>query len=336
MTWTPGKKLQNDKYTIESVLGQGRFGITYFAREQDGSPVVIKTPNKDALMPEEFERLQQVFVKEAFKLAQCRHPHIVKTFEPFQEDGLWCIPMEYIDGTPLDRRAQTQLPEADALTYIRQIGEALGEVHRNELIHRDVRPANIMVRAGKAEAVLIDFGLARAFDHDLTVTRTQEIAKGFAPIELYSRRADRGPYTDVYALAATLYELLTGELPPDAADRKAFNAKLIPPREHNALISSTVNRAIMRGLAVEKEERPQTVEEWLVALGPFQLQSTSPASPVPTAPPVTADNPWNWSTIWTAVGSLVAIAALLVALPQCQQPQPEPEQAPAASPSGTP
>lgn len=333
MTWAAGKQLENGQYTIEAVLGKGRFGITYFARDRDKSPVVIKTPNKEGLPPEEFERLQDVFVKEAYKLAQCRHPHIVKADEPFREDGVWCIPLEYIDGTTLDRRSHRQLTEAEALEYIRQIGEALSEVHRNGLFHRDVRPANIMVRAGKPEAVLIDFGLARAFDHDLTVTRTQEIASGFTPIELYSHNADRGPYTDVYALAATLYELLTGVVPTNAADRAAYNAQLVPPQQHNAHISDRVNKGVLRGLALRGEHRPQTMAEWLVALG------VSPQSGPETAAasvPSTAKKSWNWATIWTAVGSLAAVVALLVTIPQCQR-SPTPAPSPSIpAPSSTP
>ena len=336
MAWPAGKTLQNGKYTLDSVLGRGRFGMTYFAREPDGSPVVIKTPVRDGLPPEDFEKRQVSFVQEACKLARCHHPHIVKAGDPFREDGLWCIPMDYLDGTTLDRRSVKQLPEAEALSYIQQIGEALGEVHRNGLLHRDVRPANIMVRAGKPEAVLIDFGLARAFDHDLTVARTQEIASGFTPIELYSRRAERGPYTDVYALAATLYELLTGVLPTNAADRKAYDAQLVPPQHHNPNISDPVNKAILRGLRLHGENRPQTVQEWLMILGvaaPPPADTNQRHVPHPQAP----EPSWNWATIWTAVGSLAAVIALVMAVSQCQPTPIVPQRTPSSpSPSSTP
>lgn len=343
MAWTAGKQVKNGTYTIEDVLGQGRFGITYFARKRDGAPVVIKTPNKDALIPEEFERLQQVFVKEAQKLARCHHPHIVQVFELFEEDGVWCIPMEYIDGITLDRRSQErrQLPEAEALTYIHQIGEALGVVHRNKLLHRDVRPANIMVRAGKTEAVLIDFGLAQAFDQDGTRTLTKEIAKGFAPIEFYYHNSDRGPFSEVYSLSATLYELLTGEILPDAVVR-VNTPKLIPPRQHNPLISDTVNKAILRGLAMEKEKRPQTVKEWLTSLALPELPNDSlkTVSP-PTVINTSGDTSKlreNMVAVATVIGSIAAVISLLFAIPQCQRPQAESETEPSTSvsPSSTP
>ncbi|MCG8368802.1 MAG: serine/threonine protein kinase [Pseudanabaenales cyanobacterium] len=310
MVWSTGKLLQNGRYTLQAVIGQGRFGITYLAETRDKNRLVIKTPNDEALNRADFERLQRVFVKEAFKLAKCKHPHIVQAYEPFQEEGVWCIPMEYIDGVTLVRLKQKVLPEAEALPYIQQIGEALREVHRNGFLHGDVRPANIMVRAGRAEAVLIDFGFAREFDHDLTVTRTKELATGFAPIELYSRQAERGPYTDVYSLAATLYILLTGEKPTSAADRGAYNAQLIAPKKHNLLISDAVNKAILRGLKLKGEDRPQSVEEWLVNLGVKAEQS--PITVDPSSKPLVPGRQWDWHLFWAAVA---AIGALLAVVP---------------------
>ena len=313
MVWVAGKQLQGNKYTIERVLGDGRFGITYRARNKNDEPVVIKTPNDESLNRPDFDRLQQVFVREAFKLAKCRHPHIVKAEEPFQEDGLWCIPMEYIAGTTLADREQKILLQEEALGYIQQIGEALIEVHNNGLLHRDVRPENIMVRIGKAEAVLIDFGLALEFDHEMTKTRTEEIAEGFAPLELYSRQAERGAYTDIYSLGATLYVLLTGQKPAGAMKRKLDNERLIAPKERNPQISDRVNRAILWAMELEAEKRPQSVKDWLDS-----LTISSPPSPPPpiktTTPP---KPPFNWNLFWTAVaaiGTLLAGLATLVAI----------------------
>jgi eukaryotic-like serine/threonine-protein kinase len=180
MVWAAGQKL-GDRYTIREVLGQGRWSVTYRAEDRQGQSVVIKAANDEAIASSEFDRLQQVFVREAFKLAKCRHPHIVRAEEPFQVDGVWCIPMEYIAGTTLARRDRPVLPEAEAVKYIRQIGEALTVVHEQQLLHRDVNPANIMlrIRNGESEAVLIDFGLARDFDRDLTQTRTEEFTPGY-------------------------------------------------------------------------------------------------------------------------------------------------------------
>lgn len=135
--------------------------------------------------------------------------------------------LEYVDGEDLASRVENQgtLPEAEALRYIQHIGEALTAVHNNGLLHRDVKPQNIMVRFGKSEAVLIDFGIARNFVFDQTKKHTEYLTPGFGPIEQYEQLAKRGAYTDVYALAATLYFLLTGEVPEQAPTRDRHIAR---------------------------------------------------------------------------------------------------------------
>ena len=305
MVWSAGQQLQNGRYFIEKVLGHGRFGVTYLAREKNGELVVIKIPNDESFNSPDFERLQEVFVKEAVKLAKCKHSHIVKAKEPFQENGLWCIVMEYIDGVDLASRAQSILPEEEALRYIQQIGEALIEVHNNNLLHRDVRPQNIMVRAGKPEAVLIDFGLALDFDHNLTKIRSEEISKGFAPLELYSSQVEKGAYTDIYFLGATLYVLLTGQKPADAMERKVNNVRLIPPKEINPQISKQVNRAILEAMELEAKARPQSMEKWLDSLG---FNSTSSISTNETNNS-SSQRKINWNIVWVAVAAIGTLLA---------------------------
>jgi serine/threonine protein kinase len=309
MVWAPGKQLHGGRYTIQKVLGHGRFGITYLARDKNGDALVIKTPNDETLNRQDFDRLQQVFVQEAVKLAKCRHPHIVEAEQPFQENGVWCIAMEYIDGVDLASRAQTILPEEEALHYIQQIGEALIVVHNNGLLHRDIQPQNIMVRAGKAEAVLIDFGLAREFDHDLTVTRTEEIAEGFAPLELYSRQAERGAYTDIYSLGATVYILLTGELPASAKARRLYSIPLIPPNEINPQISNNINRSILWALELEAKDRPKSIQEWLDSLGWKNNTSNPQSRSTPTTRPDPERSFKKWTLVWAAVASVGAVLA---------------------------
>ncbi|MFB2973915.1 serine/threonine protein kinase [Aerosakkonema sp. BLCC-F183] len=334
MAFKPGQQLQGGKYTIEKELGRGRFGITYLARDRNSEGVVIKTLNDEILTGQDFDRWQENFVREAFKLARCRHPNIVQVEEPFQEGGLRCIPMEYVDGIDLASRAHNKLPEEDALHYIKQIGEALTVVHSQGLIHRDIKPANIMVRVrnGKSEAVLIDFGLAREFDHELTQTRPEEMAEGFSAPELYSRTAKRGPYTDVYSLAATLYVLLTGKLPTSARDRKLSNISLIPPKDINPQISDRVNQAIIDGMKLDPDARPQNMQAWLNLLElPSVASSSVPKSVDKSSPP-------DWNKV-AAVATLVSVVIGLIAAIPSWMPvmerlfQPSPKPSPTATPN---
>jgi len=302
MVWTVGAQLYSGRYVIEKLLGQGRFGITYLARDKNNEPVVIKTLSDRFLNSSDAERLQQLFVQGAVKLAKCQHPHIVKVKTTFQEGGVWCIAMEYIDGIDLASRAQMILPEAEALQYIRQISEALIEVHNNGLLHRDIRPGNIMVRSGKAEAVLIDFDLAMDFDYELTATRRGELMEGFAPIELYARSAQRGPFTDVYSLGTTLYVLLTGKIPVSADERKINNTHLVSPQDYNQNISPHINQAILWAMALEAKDRPQSVQEWLDKLE----RQEEPNNPNPRQP-----RKINWEAV-AAIATCLTVLVMLV------------------------
>ena len=206
MVWAKGRKLQDGKYVIEKELDQGGFGITYLVKRDDGQKFVVKTLNDDMQKNSNFSKYQQNFVNEALRLARCSHPHIVRVEELIQERNLWGIVMEYVEGETLANLGKREglLSQERALRYIQQVGDALVAVHQNGFLHRDVKPQNIMVRASCDEAVLIDFGIAREFEQDKTQSHTQFLSRYFAPIEQYDKRAKRGAYTDVYALAGTL------------------------------------------------------------------------------------------------------------------------------------
>jgi serine/threonine protein kinase len=273
MAWLSGQELQDGKYTIEKELGEGGFGITYRARDNHGNFVVIKTVNDAIQKRADFTKFQQDFLNEAIKLAKCSHPHIVQIYEVIHEDDLWCMVMEYIDGEDLGSFVENQgvLSETEALRYIQQIGSALTVVHDNGLLHRDIKPQNIMLRSGKSEAVLIDFGIAREFTPNLTKTHTKILSDGFAPIEQYDARAKRGAFTDVYALAATLYSVLTGEL-PTISPMRAIGTELEEAKKINSSISDKVNQAIIKGMELKPENRSQSINEWLSLLN---IQKTS-------------------------------------------------------------
>jgi serine/threonine protein kinase len=276
MVWESGNQLQSGKYTIDKELGEGGFGITYRATDNNKRYVAIKTLNDTVQRRPDFAKFQQDFLNEAIKLAKCTHPHIVRIDEVIQEGALWCMVMEYIDGKDLASLVENQgaLSEVQALRYIQQIGEALIVVHNNGFLHRDIKPQNIMLRSGNSQAVLIDFGIARDFTQNLTKTHTQMLADGFAPIEQYDKKAKRGAYSDVYALAATLYAILTGEVPTMSPVR-AIGTSLVEPKEINSSISERVNQAIIKGMEIKASDRPQSIEDWLTLLSFNNDVSTS-------------------------------------------------------------
>ncbi|MDJ0734849.1 MAG: protein kinase [Nostocaceae cyanobacterium] len=272
--WKSGQTIDNGRFTIEKVLGGGDFGVTYSAREQcNGKLVVIKTLNHLQQVQADFQQRQVKFVNEAVRLAKCSHPHIVQVYEVIEEGGLWGMVMEYINGTDLAvyLEKQGKLSESEALRYVQQVGQALEYVHRKGFLHRDVKPSNIILRRSTKEAVLIDFWLNREFTVDRTRSTINVNTEGYAAIEQYEKQGNFGAYTDVYALAATLYSLLTGKVAIPANFRKY--AQLRPPKQFNPNISDRVNNAILEGMELEPQDRPQTVRKWL---GMLNLQNPSP------------------------------------------------------------
>jgi len=203
--------------------------------------------------------------------------------------------MELIDGIDLAEYLEDNgiLSEEKALPIIQQVGSALSFVHKQGFTHLDVKPQNIMIRTppspplvrggvrentpfsssplnkgGQGSAVLIDFGLARQVTAPGKLrTNSNSGTECYAPIELLEKRAELGAYTDVYSLATTLYVMLTNELPFPSQFRKQ-NIPLTPPKQFSSEISDRVNAAILKGMELEPQNRPQSVQEWLDLLVP--------------------------------------------------------------------
>ncbi len=257
MVWTAKKQLLKGKYTIEEVL-PSKSGITYLAKNQSGVPAVIKTLNDEHRHDSDFQQLQQNFVTEAGKLAKCQHPHIVRLLEePFLEDDLWCVAMEYIVGIDLTQRVRGILREEEALHYIQQISEGLSVAHEHHLVHQEVNPANIIIRAGAT--ALINFALIP------NAQTRPETETGFTAPELYVRTDKIAAYTDIYSLGATLYNLLTGQIPVSAQEQ-INNIPLKSPKELNPLISDRVSQGILWAMLLDPKRRPQSVKEWLAEI----------------------------------------------------------------------
>jgi serine/threonine-protein kinase len=263
-----GTILQDGKYTLIQEIGRGGFGITFKATHHYlDQEVVMKTINERLRQHPDFAKFERQFQDEARRLATCIHPNIVRVSDFFVEAGLPYMVMEYIRGETLGDAfvlPGITLPEATAIHYIRQIGAALQVVHNNGLLHRDVKPDNIILRQGTQEVVLIDFGIAREFNGGVRQTHTGLVSEGYSPIEQYLTQAPRTPATDVYGLAATLYALLTAQVPMPALLRD--REQMPSPRELQPHLSAAVNQAVMRGMAVESRFRPATVAEWLQLL----------------------------------------------------------------------
>ena len=282
--WQAGYRLHNGKYQIEKELGCGGFGITYLAINKKCEQVVIKTLNENARCNRLFDKFRQDFLNEAIRLAKCsHHPHIVKIIELFEEEELLCIVMEYIPGKNLAEVVeQRNIEEAEAIYYIRQIGEALEIVHEQGLLHRDVKPQNIIIRDDGKGAVLIDFGIAREYYQGNSNFYTSFISEGYSPLEQHPGNKEQAAYTDVYALAGSLYYVLTAQVPQDIQVRH-YNLiqyqqdSLVAPKEVNSEIGEQINTAIIKGMSINPDARPQTINAWLDLLPhiPFNPRQTT-------------------------------------------------------------
>jgi len=284
MIWTFGTELQDKKYIIQHVLGQGGFGITYKAlRVPLQIEVVIKTPNEYLKHDPEYDKYVDRFTREGQILARFSsdpHPNIVCVQDFFQEAEIPCLVMDFVPGENLFQlvRRRGALTEAEGVECIRQIGEALGTVHQAGLTHRDSHPGNIILQPNQ-QAVLIDFGIAKDLVPATLSTTGNAGNKRFAPYEqLY--RGSREPKVDIYCLAATLYFLVTGKCPATSLDRKLYSTPLVQPKHINRDISNQLNRAILSGMALEAGDRPASMKDWLKLLKSPAQKACTPL-PIP-------------------------------------------------------
>jgi len=295
-----GTRLQGAFYSVGKVLGQGGFGITYLGSDSGlKRAVAIKeffpqvqgcSRNGTAVQPggmitqAEYLEEKNKFLAEGQRLAQFQHPHIVKVFSLFEENNTAYMVMELLKGKTLLRIIEEDGPleEAESVTYITQIAEALDVVHGAKLLHRDIKPENIIIAEAR-RAVLLDFGTAREFAAGKTRRMTTTLTPGYAPLEQYGQRARFGVFTDIYALGATLYHLLTGELPIQATDRAA-GVELPAPHRLNPKVSSHVSSAVVSAMEVRVDRRPQSVGDFLKALRGVRTPSPIPLNDDPAAP----------------------------------------------------
>lgn len=259
-----------ERYVVQRVLGRGGFAITYLAHDKVADRMVALkelAPQGSTRLNSHLElpdaasasrhRLVHQFLREAKLLARLRLPGVVQIYDAFQFGGTVYSVMEYLaDAISLDRvlAAQGSLPYPRALRILLQVAASLEEIHRAGYLHRDIKPSNILLLPGD-EAVLIDFGAAREWQADSTVEHTALYTPGYAPIEQLGERGRRGPQTDVYALAATAFEMLTGALPTSAVDR-VNGIPLRPISDFVDDVPQSAATAIAAGLALKASDRP--------------------------------------------------------------------------------
>lgn len=277
-----GTKLKN-QYIIGRVLGEGGFGITYLGLDTNLERIIaIKEYFPTAFVKREtsldtkvtcytdvgkvaYEKGKSQFIQEARIIARLDYiPEIVRVMDYFQENNTAYIVMEYLKGKTLKQLADCErIPIEDLLQMLKPLFQGMQVMHQAGLIHRDISPDNL-IQLNNKKIKLMDFGCARDLEggHTMTVV----LKHSYAPIEQYTGH-DQGPWTDIYALCATIYYCLTQKLPPRALTRKSGSEdELIPPRKLGAALTAGQEKVLLKGLAVQPCDRWQSIEEFYEAL----------------------------------------------------------------------
>lgn len=326
----PGSILFN-RYIVGKVIGFGGFGVTYIAwdttlkirvaikeylpsefatRAVGQTQVTIFSGNKT----EQFHDGMLKFLDEAQRLMKFQNEQgIVHIYDSFEENNTTYIVMEYLDGETLTAYLERngEIPVGEAIAMLTPIFTSLEHVHAVGIIHRDIAPDNIMITKD-GQMKLIDFGAARYATTSHSRSLTVIIKAGYSPEEQYRSQGKQGTHTDVYALAAVLYRMVTGLTPPDAMERKAYlesrkKDSLVAPSK-NCKISKNQENAILNAMNIRIEDRTKTAKEFLE-----QLNSKTPVQRV--IGKVKTIDIWSWP-VWVKivvpVGSAVMIALFVL------------------------
>ena len=280
----PHGSILKERYIVGRVLGQGGFGITYAALDfatkklvaiKEYLPEVLagrdstgSVRTHSAQRSEDFDQGKLGFLDEANTLVDFKeNSHIVNIHDFFEENGTAYFVMEFVRGMSLKKYVKSmggRLGEEEANRILLPIMNALCEVHAKGIIHRDIAPDNIIVTA-QGSAKLIDFGAARYSTGEKSQSLDVILKHGYAPKEQYTRRGKQGPFTDVYAMAATYYFAVTGRVPPDAIDRTEEES-LIAPSTLGIELARDTEAALMKALEVQHADRYQSMGEFMQAL----------------------------------------------------------------------
>lgn len=312
--------LLRDRYRIIRSLGKGGMGAVYLAYDTSlEMEVAVKCNHKPG------EESTSQFLREARILAALRHPHLPRVIDYFIDGQDQYLVMDFVPGETLEDILQREgaQPLDRVLTWAQQLGEALTYLHDQvpPVTHRDIKPANIKITPD-GQVMLVDFGIAKIADTaQMTATGARGYTTGYAPPEQYGG-ARTGPFSDQYALAATLYKLLTDQKPTDGVQRALGEAVLTPLNLLNPDIPVHVQGAIEKAMSPRIQERYDSVAAFLHALAdplfkPAQPRLASlpraaePTPTTPTQPPPGAGKRKGWIWVLAALGGLALIAALL-------------------------
>ncbi len=280
----PGKQI-GGKYIVGKVLGYGGFGVTYIGwdtvlkrkvavKEYLPSDFATRSYGTEMLTvfsgeaSDQFQAGLDSFISEAKRLARFNSiPEIVDIYDCFMENGTGYIIMEFLEGKTVKEilKQKGRLPVAEAKRIAMAVLRGLAEVHKESIIHRDIAPDNIFITT-KGDVKILDFGAARYAAAVQSRSLSVILKPGYAPEEQYRSRGEQGPWTDVYALGATFYRMVTGIRPEESIER-IVEDRVKPPSALGIEIDPNVENAIMNSLNVRREYRIQDAESFYKALG---------------------------------------------------------------------
>ena len=314
-----GTFLQNGRFRIDQHLGSGGFGNTYQVtdmtsgslramkefylkgvNERDSDSRTVSVSNEENTT--EFESQKEKFRKEAMRLSCIKHPNIVKVYDLFEENGTAYYTMDYLQGRSLSNQLKTQghpFTEKEVLAVTTQILDALEAVHQQNIWHLDLKPGNVMSDSN-GQIVLIDFGASKQF-HDtdgrsLSTSTGLCYTPGYAPTEQIANETNRlGPWTDLYALGATMYNLLTDQTPPSVSAIQDGEGFHFPPT-----VTQNTQRLIRWLMEPNRNHRPQSVDDVRRFMG--------------LLPNAEIDDNHSSNKKWWLIGALAALLAAIAIL----------------------
>jgi len=334
--YLPPRTVLQGRYTVGRVLGEGGFGITYLGWDHT---LAIRVAIKEFLPRElaargtdgraisayrgdlagAFQYGLEKFLEEARVLARfAEHQGIVAVRDFFPAHGTGYLVMSYLEGLTLKdylARQGGRIAFKPALAILMPVMDALRSVHEVGLLHRDISPDNIFITRDR-QVKLIDFGAARAALGAHSRSLSVILKPGYAPPEQYGSQGRQGPWTDVYAVGATLYQMLTGQMPPEAPDR-LYQDTIKPPTAYGADLPQTAELALFKALAVRLEQRFQSVADLQAALvqaaeGQTAAPPVTPSVPMPPKAPEPAKPQPSGSKWMLAAAGIGAVGVLLL------------------------